>query len=759
MNEKINSKINVLPPFKRLCMTIGELPASYLETMSYYETLLWLIKYLQETVIPTINNNAEAVSELQELFLKLQDYVNHYFDSLNIQNEINNKLDQMYEDGTLQDSILKYIFTTKIYNTALEMIADIDNIVIGQRVMTLGYNEINDGGNATYIITDTEDPDEFQLPINENTYGNVVIFDDKINVKQLGVVGDGITDHSEIINKILSVKKDDFIKIEFNEDEVYLLQQEILLYSNTHINLNNGTIKSCYNGNSESEYVVYGNGLRLMNNYASIKKEGGYGALENVIIENGELNGDTSGIGIFLFHGLNLKFRNLHFVNCLVGTHVFDMGGCKDVEFLNCDFIGNMVTVSENYYRETIQLDYARRSSVPYWGDNEDYKFDNLPCENINVFNCSFKKGEGTYYPSAIGTHTSANYSHKNINIENCEFHGTSFASIRLPRFQNVTINNNTFYNYEDSNSERYGIFIREFNAGDYDPIQTKNINITNNKFLNISGHGQVGIYIRGHNENLYVTNVLIKNNIFDNETGGTLNSDVIWCGFATEIIFSENLVKYRKNIFLKINGTKIDRITFNDNNFYYCTAFVTALGNDSDENCTGITINESNNIWTNDKGTLNINNFHEEITMSAPYTHSGTTRYVKIPYDTNDNPFFQITANNENYNVTLPFYVNRVKVKIIVLCDSEASTDATKTIRTIGIDNNESNYKILDGSRVYIPRYNKSSIMTVGGVYKKNNIKQAYIRIGAQASLADTDVLNEKFGTMYISKLIIEGF
>ena len=109
MNDKINSTINVLPPFKHLCMTIGELPASYLETMSYYETLIWFTKYLKETVIPTVNNNAEAVSELQELFVKLQNYVNNYFDNLDVQEEINNKLDEMVEDGTFQEIINNFI--------------------------------------------------------------------------------------------------------------------------------------------------------------------------------------------------------------------------------------------------------------------------------------------------------------------------------------------------------------------------------------------------------------------------------------------------------------------------------------------------------------------------------------------------------------------------------------------------------------------------------------------------------------------------
>ena len=109
MNEKIEKNPVYLSPFKRMCMTIGELPSSYVETMSYYEMLLWFCKYLSDTVIPAINNNAEALKEVQELFVELQTYVNDYFENLDVQDEINNKLDQMVEDGTFDVIVERYI--------------------------------------------------------------------------------------------------------------------------------------------------------------------------------------------------------------------------------------------------------------------------------------------------------------------------------------------------------------------------------------------------------------------------------------------------------------------------------------------------------------------------------------------------------------------------------------------------------------------------------------------------------------------------
>jgi len=96
--------------FKKFCMTIGNLPSSYIDSLSYYECLLWLIKYLKEEVIPTVNNNSEAVQELQNLFTQLQEFIQNYFDDLDVQEEINNKLDEMVSDGTMESIINQEIF-------------------------------------------------------------------------------------------------------------------------------------------------------------------------------------------------------------------------------------------------------------------------------------------------------------------------------------------------------------------------------------------------------------------------------------------------------------------------------------------------------------------------------------------------------------------------------------------------------------------------------------------------------------------------
>ncbi len=129
MNNKTDINVQYVSPLKKICMTIGELPSSYLETMSYYEMLVWFTEFLKNQVIPTVNNNAEAVQELQSLYEELRTYVNNYFDNLDVQNEIDNKLDEMVTDGTMDQIINQEIFgqinsdisTLKEYATLSDM--------------------------------------------------------------------------------------------------------------------------------------------------------------------------------------------------------------------------------------------------------------------------------------------------------------------------------------------------------------------------------------------------------------------------------------------------------------------------------------------------------------------------------------------------------------------------------------------------------------------------------------------------------------
>lgn len=191
-------EINKLRPFGKFCATIGNLPSSYLASMTFEEQLLWFCDFLKNKVVPSVNNNAEALEELQN-------YVTNYFSNLDVQEEINNKLDEMAESGELENLIGEFIELNSllVFNTVADM-KNADNLVDGSTVKTLGFYNINDGGSGIYkikSITNNDVIDDiFKLPLqNQNLFAELV-YGKEINVLQLGCKSDDTEDISSIIN-------------------------------------------------------------------------------------------------------------------------------------------------------------------------------------------------------------------------------------------------------------------------------------------------------------------------------------------------------------------------------------------------------------------------------------------------------------------------------------------------------------------------------------------------------------------------------
>ena len=146
-----------VPPFVRF--VASAVPMVFDNSMSYYEALCGLWKYIQDNVINVINNNANVTEEFIQLTKDLKSYVENYFANLDVQEEINNKLDQMAEDGQLADIISQYLNSTAVfgYDTVAAM-QDAENLVNGSYARTLGYTTLNDGGGALYKISNSSDP-------------------------------------------------------------------------------------------------------------------------------------------------------------------------------------------------------------------------------------------------------------------------------------------------------------------------------------------------------------------------------------------------------------------------------------------------------------------------------------------------------------------------------------------------------------------------------------------------------------------------
>ena len=105
--EKKVEPAPLVPPFVRF--VASAIPMVFDNSLSYYECLAALTKYLQD-VVDVINNNGAVTEEYIVKFEELKSYVEHYFDNLDVQEEINNKLDAMVLDGTMDTIINQEIF-------------------------------------------------------------------------------------------------------------------------------------------------------------------------------------------------------------------------------------------------------------------------------------------------------------------------------------------------------------------------------------------------------------------------------------------------------------------------------------------------------------------------------------------------------------------------------------------------------------------------------------------------------------------------
>lgn len=141
---------NSVQPFRFWCQKV--LPLVYDDSLSYYELLCKVVDYLNK-VIQDTNTLAGDVTNLHSAFTQLQQFVNDYFGSLDVQEEINNKLDELVNSGRLDlllQTFVPYV-TPMMFGAKGDGVTD-DTTAI-QNCFNSGKNVIM--GKYTYKCTST----------------------------------------------------------------------------------------------------------------------------------------------------------------------------------------------------------------------------------------------------------------------------------------------------------------------------------------------------------------------------------------------------------------------------------------------------------------------------------------------------------------------------------------------------------------------------------------------------------------------------
>ena len=245
-----------ITPFRRFILQSFPWINETFDALTNYELMGKIIEYLN-TIISNENTVQSNVTELYNAFVELY----NYFNNLDVQDEINNKLDSMVEDGTLQEIIASYLNANAIWCfDNVEAMKNATNLIDGSFAKTLGFYEKNDGGSALYKIrTMTNDDviDEmFIIEMNdsENQLIAELIFDN-INLKQIGAKGDGETNDSLIIqssiNKAQSLKKNVIAP-----EGHYIINSTLTLYGRTSLKGDGIVVFDFSNISTENDYCI-----------------------------------------------------------------------------------------------------------------------------------------------------------------------------------------------------------------------------------------------------------------------------------------------------------------------------------------------------------------------------------------------------------------------------------------------------------------------------------------------------------------------
>lgn len=158
--SKLDIKFKRLTPFKRCVLQNFPFIEEDFDALTNYGLLCKVVAYLNK-VIDSQNEVQGVTEEIVTAFNNLYDYVKNFFDNLDVQDEINNKLDEMAESGELAELIEKY------YEGNIQVIFPLYGI---DGTDTLGDCTIIKNGNESLMIDTFSDVSEPYAKIRDALY-------------------------------------------------------------------------------------------------------------------------------------------------------------------------------------------------------------------------------------------------------------------------------------------------------------------------------------------------------------------------------------------------------------------------------------------------------------------------------------------------------------------------------------------------------------------------------------------------------------
>ena len=496
-------------------------------------------------IIDSQNVVGTEMEKFSQAFVELQNYVNNYFDNLDVQDEINNKLNEMSEDGTLQEIISAYLNSKAIFGfDNVEEMKNATNLIDGSYAKTLGFYDKNDGGSGFYRIrnvTNKDDVDGGSLIALDNT--NLVaelITNGTINIKQYGA--------KETVNSYYENDISTYLEKCLNKyDEVYIPNGTYYLSSLT-MNVNNKHLIGIGN------VKIYTNNDGLV--FSGTSTEPYINRVRELRIKNINFLGENRvGVGLTLRYFGECYIDDCHFEGLEKGLYLLNG---SEFAMNNSILIGN--TISLDIYKGIDNDDIDAISINDCAISNSS-----ICVRTDSVRGCTFNNTTISNGLNNIGVFIrSTNANSENINFVNCEMEANSKASIIVGddgentySLQILNIVNSKMLNFGNNipvitiNKLKHLNIINDTFSFSWFPLIEINEYAQNDLQININNvNGQLQTYIKDNRNTYYgihLPSQYKKLNFFSD-----MSRSIIEFGANIEPTFNNNKITFSGNGYIE---------------------------------------------------------------------------------------------------------------------------------------------------------------------------------------------------------------
>lgn len=453
----------ILPPFKWFVLQNFPYIEEDFDALTNWQLFCKLGKEMNK-IIEKCNLTGEQVENLTNAFNALQEYVTTYLENLDIQGEVDAKLDEMAQSGELAEIIAQYIQLQGVlaYNTIADM-KTATNLVNGSFIQTFGYHSLGDGGAAKYKVRQVTNEDVIDDMLlfalaDENLVAELVE-KNEINIKQLGAQ-ESETDNQNDIKDYLECAFDNFDKIIVPNGTYFLTEFE-------------------YEHHGVANKIFTGEGNSIIYTTTGISFKGqenqGYPTriikvhVKDLTIYGGRDNAQRRGIGLsfnwfgecyvencyfcFLNYGLKclngseMEIRNTISLGNNCGLY-FERPTTNEncdldaISLYNCPISNNTHNIIVDSVRGISFNDCIIANAKNVLSYGIEIRNTNGTTNNVNITNCEFENNY-TGNPSLLSGTDDETYSGCSmLNITNCKFVSYSANTIQLKNGATVNLTN-----------------------------------------------------------------------------------------------------------------------------------------------------------------------------------------------------------------------------------------------------------------------------------------------------------------------------